>query len=77
MPAYLLCGSILKYDIQSGHTVHVKNRDSAFGLQVSRPHLETVERFTKHVILIHYSKIRINTPRTIIKATEKLKRNRR
>ena len=32
-----------------------KNRDPVFGFQVSRPHLETGERCTKHVILIHYS----------------------
>ena len=32
-----------------------KNRDPVFGFQVSRPHLETGERCTKPVILIHYS----------------------
>ena len=32
-----------------------KNRDPVFGFPVSRPHLETGERRTKHDILIHYS----------------------
>ena len=39
-----------------GHTwTECKNRDPVFGFQVIKPHLETGERCTIHVILIHYS----------------------
>ena len=39
VPAYLLCGSILKYT-----RTECKNRDPIFGFQVSRSHLERGER---------------------------------